>query len=171
MTTLDLTLRTASSSTPLLFPVRRVVNAGYVGRDQHAVRAHIEELAREGIPPPKQVPMLFPFLSAQLTTGDRIEVIGGDTSGEVEYVLLLHQGEVYVGVGSDHTDRALERDNLVKSKQVCANVLSREVWRYQDVQAHWDDLELRSWIRATAGNPEVLFKRHAWPRFFRRKPC
>jgi hypothetical protein len=85
-------------------------------------------------------------------------VIGGDTSGEVEYVLLLHQGEVFVGVGSDHTDRALERDNLVKSKQVCANVLSREVWRYQDVRPHWDDLELRSWVWAKAEGPEVLYQ-------------
>ena len=158
MTNLDLTVREAASSVPLRFPVRRVVNAGYVGRDQEAVRAHIEELAREGIPPPSAVPMLFPFLTAQLTTADRIEVIGGDTSGEVEYVLLLHQGETYVGVGSDHTDRALERDNLIKSKQICANVLSREVWRYQDVQPHWDDLQLRSWVRATAADPEVLYQ-------------
>lgn len=158
MNTLDLTLQDATGSTPLSFAVRRVINAGYVGRDQQAVRAHIEELAREGIPPPRSVPMLFPFLSSNLTTADCIEVIGGDTSGEVEYVLLLHQGEVFVGVGSDHTDRALERNDLIKSKQVCANVLSRDVWSYEDVRSHWDELELRSWVRASATDPEVLYQ-------------
>jgi hypothetical protein len=151
MRNLELTVCDRAGNHPLLFPVRRVVNAGYVGRNQDAVRAHIEELAREGIP-------LFPFLSANLTTAGEIEVIGGTTSGEVEYVLLLDGGEIFVGVGSDHTDRALERDSIVKSKQICANVLSREVWRHDEVKPHWDDLVLRSWVRQTATDAEVLYQ-------------
>jgi hypothetical protein len=159
MNTLDLTILDRAGAQPLRFPVRRVINAGYVGRNRQAVLAHIEELVREGIPPPQVVPMVFPFPSANLTTADRIEVSGATTSGEAEYVLLLHEGAVYVGVGSDHTDRALERHDLVKSKQVCANVLSREVWRYQDVEAHWDELLLQSWVRMTATGPEVLYQK------------
>ena len=39
---------------------------------------------------------------------DRIEVSGGDSSGEVEFVLIGWQGRIFVGCGSDHTDRKVE---------------------------------------------------------------
>jgi len=39
---------------PLDFNYQRMVNAGYVGRNQAEVRRHIEELAEKGIPGPKQ---------------------------------------------------------------------------------------------------------------------
>lgn len=135
-----------------------MVNAGYVGRDQAAVRAHIEELRREGIGAPARVPMLFPVLSHNITVENRIEVVGGATSGEVEYVLLFDRGELFVGVGSDHTDRDLERSSIVKSKQICRNVLSPTVWPYEQVKAQWDALELRSWVRRSDGDEEVLYQ-------------
>src|SRR5947207_15097663 len=86
MNTLLLTVRSDNRSLPMQFAVRRVINAGYVGRDQATVRAHIEELQREGVPPPPAVPMLFPLPADTVTTADRIEVTSGQTSGEVEYV-------------------------------------------------------------------------------------
>src|SRR5262249_13195925 len=106
---LRLTVREGSGSRPLSFRVRRMLNAGYVGRAQAAGRAQLEELRREGIPAPAQVPMLFPVLSDNITAADRIEVVGDRTSGEVEYVLLFTAEEIFVGVGSDHTDRELEK--------------------------------------------------------------
>src|SRR4051812_7195157 len=96
---LSLTLETEGRSVPLKFPVRRLVNAGYVGRDQESVKAHIEELRHEGILPPPSVPMLYPLTTDNVTTADQIEVLGGNTSGEVEYVLFLIEDDVYVGVG------------------------------------------------------------------------
>ncbi len=159
MKTIPLTVLTDGRTWERPFDVRRVVNAGYVCRDQQAVQAHIEELRREGVPPPPAVPMLFPVASDNLTTAGRIEVSDAQTSGEVEYVLLLDQGEVFVGVGSDHTDRALERQSLVKSKQICKNVLSAKVWRYQDVQGHWDDLLMQSWVKARTIDKEILYQK------------
>ena len=53
---LSLTLETDGHLVPLDFPVRRMVNAGYVGRDQATVRAHIEEMRHLGIPAPTTVP-------------------------------------------------------------------------------------------------------------------
>src|SRR4051812_25344248 len=69
---LSLTLDTDGRSVPLEFAVRRLVNAGYVGRNQAAVKAHIEELRREGILPPPTVPMLYPLTADNVTTADRI---------------------------------------------------------------------------------------------------
>lgn len=144
---------------PLQFDVKRIVNAGYVGRDLKAVTAHIEELRREGIAPPPSIPMLFPVMSHNITTSSLIEVIGDKTSGEAEFVLLSDGRNVYVGVGSDHTDRELERYSIVKSKQVCRNVLSPRVWRYEEVKSYWDDLMIRSWTKLDEGEEWVPYQR------------
>ncbi|MCC7409143.1 MAG: DUF2848 family protein [Phycisphaeraceae bacterium] len=153
---LELTLAAAGSRTPVTFDVRRVVNVGFAGRDQDAVLAHIRELAEEGVPAPPMVPMLFPVLRSSLTTGPKIEVAGERNSGEVEFVLLVEGDHLWVGVGSDHTDRALEATDMLASKQVCANVLGGEVWDYRELEDHWDELVLESWVGgdgASAGQP------------------
>jgi hypothetical protein len=74
-----------------------------------------------------------------------VEVHGDDSSGEVEIVLLMTD-RLYIGVGSDHTDRALERTSIVWSKQTCANVLAPVVWPYDEVAADWDRFVLRSQV-------------------------
>ena len=159
MKRLELTVVSGPTRTPLQFNVKRMVNAGYVGRDTKAVKAHIEELAREGVPAPLSVPMIFPVLSHNITAEDRIEVIGNKTSGEAEFVLLLDGKEVLVGVGSDHTDRDVERESIVMSKQVCQNVLSPEVWRYADAEQSWDDLIIQSWVKPAETGDWLLYQK------------
>ncbi len=156
---LKLTVVSQSGAAPLHFTTKRMINAGYVGRDVSATKAHIEELAREGVPPPPSIPMLFPILSGNITTEGRIEVVSEKTSGEAEFVLLLMGDAVYVAVGSDHTDRELETRDMLLSKQVCPNVISTEVWDYRDVQDHWDDILLESWVRPAPGEDEVLYQK------------
>ena len=59
---------------------------------------------------------------------------------------ILVEGEkIYVGVGSDHTDRKLERLDILKSKQVCPSVLSKHLWDYEEIKDHWDSIQIRSW--------------------------
>jgi hypothetical protein len=158
MTFLDLKLVTQSGSEDRPFKVGRLINAGYVGRNRTAVQAHIDELAREGVPAPAEVPMIFPLVSSNLTTGHEIEVVGGKTSGEVEYVLLLDGDDVLVGIGSDHTDREVEILSIVKSKQVCANVMAAEVWTLDEAKDGWDDIIIRSWVRDGESEPEKLYQ-------------
>jgi hypothetical protein len=45
-------------------------------------------------------------------------------------------------------------------EQVCKNILSSRVWRYRDVKDHWDELELRSWVRAPGNEngAEILYQ-------------
>jgi hypothetical protein len=70
-----------------------------------------------------------------------IEVYGQQTSGEVEYVLcIVNEDEVYVGLGSDHTDRHLEETDIPRAKQICPNLMARTVWPLEEVEGHWDDL-------------------------------
>lgn len=133
-----------------LIPFRysRMVNAGYVGRDQEEARRHIEELAKKGIPGPSSIPTLYPVVCNALMVGDATtEVYGEESSGEVEYVLLIRdESEIYVGVGSDHTDRCLEKSDIARSKQICPNLLSRSVWPLSEVIDHWDTLLMRSYV-------------------------
>jgi hypothetical protein len=160
MSRLNLTVVNQDATTvPLAFEVRRMVNAGYVGRDQNAVRAHIEELAREGIAPPPSIPMFFPVLCRNITTDQRIEVVESRTSGEAEFVLLLEEDRMYVGVGSDHTDRSLEAVSMLNSKQICPNIVSREVWDFQEIKGHWDDLLLQSWVKPASNAEPILYQK------------
>lgn len=129
------------------FQVEKILNAGYTARDQSGVQKHIDELRKEGIPSPKSFPTFYPKITDRITTADKIEVLTDrTTSGEAEFVLLFDRDKIYVGVGSDHTDRKLEQHNILAAKQMCANIISAEVWCYQEVADHWDNLILRSWV-------------------------
>ena len=129
---------------PLRFEFDRLVLAGWAGRDKESVYAHIEELKRLGIPPPPKVPCFFHVGANLLTTERTVRVLESRNNGEVEYVLLLEGGRPkYVTVGSDHTDRDMERESFLLSKQLCPKVIPPIVWVYDEVIDHWDDLILR----------------------------
>jgi hypothetical protein len=122
-----------------------VIVAGWTGRDRAAVEGHIAELEAVGVQRPSTVPVFYRVSTSRLTTASAIESTDS-SSGEVEPVLLHHDGRLWVGVGSDHTDRELETYGVAVSKQLCDKPLAAEFWRYDDVAARWDDLVLRSWI-------------------------
>jgi hypothetical protein len=129
--------------------VNHLVLAGWAGRNAAAVEAHILELEALGTPRPTRTPVFYRVAASLLTTGTVIEVVGTETSGEVEFVLAQRDDGLCVGLGSDHTDRALERSNVALSKQLCAKVVAPTMWRFEDLAPHWDDIALRSWaIRA-----------------------
>jgi len=134
-----------SGKREMAYEIRGAVLCGYTGRDQEAVRKHIEELAREGVEPPPSVPILYPKPPWGLTQKDAIQVEGQETSGEIEFFLLVDEDRIYAGVASDHTDRELERIDIRKSKQVCCTILCRNLWNYEDVKETWDQIEIRSW--------------------------
>ena len=125
--------------------VPQLIVAGWTGRDAGAVEKHIRELEALGVPRPSAVPLFYRVSAALLTTSDEIQVVGPDTSGEVEPVLLVVDGETWIGVGSDHTDRRAERMGVSLAKQLCAKPIGREFWRFREVADHWDEVVLRAW--------------------------
>jgi hypothetical protein len=131
--------------------VQLVLLAGYTGRDQDVVRAHVEELAAHGVAAPKRVPAVYAVPPTRLVTTGEIAVHGRQTAGEAEFVLLSHWGRVLVGVGSDHTDRELEAHSVVKAKQVCDKPVSGQLWELDEVVEHWDRLGLRSEVETDGG--------------------
>ena len=126
--------------------VSQAVVAGWTGRDAAAVKHHIEELQREGVRPPRQVPEFYRVGAAVLTQDHSIQVAGPWSSGEVEAFVLKANDTWWVGVGSDHTDRRLEGYSVTLSKQACPKPLARQLWPLAEVEGHWDSLVTRSWI-------------------------
>jgi hypothetical protein len=124
--------------------IRKLIIAGWTGRDTAALERHIRELAALGVPRPKSTPVFYHVAASLLTTDDMIEVLGAHSSGEVECVLHFGDDGVWLGVGSDHTDRKVESIGIALSKQMCAKPISQEVWPFADVAPHWDALIIRS---------------------------
>jgi len=141
----DLKLSPDGVLVDLEYPTVAVV--GYSGRDRAAVQVHLDELAAHGVPPPAEVPAVWELDASALTSAGRIEVDPARSSGEVEPVLARAGGDWYLSVGSDHTDRVLERTSMAAAKSACPKVIASECWRLADVEARWDTLELRSQVR------------------------
>jgi hypothetical protein len=120
------------------------VIAGWTGRDVAALEKHIRELEAIDVKRPKTTPIFYRVAASLLTSDNTIEVLGDQSSGEAEYVVYCRDDGLFVGLGSDHTDRKAETVGVSLSKQMCAKPVSREVWRLEDVAAHWDRLILRS---------------------------
>ncbi len=116
---MPLTFDVINASTRLVVVPARLIVAGYTARDAAAVEAHIAELEAIGVPRPASVPAFYDLDPALLTTDPVVAVDGASTSGEVEPVLIRQGDRYYLGVGSDHTDRALERTDIAASKAAC----------------------------------------------------
>jgi hypothetical protein len=136
--------------------INTLVIAGWAGRDQAAVEHHIEELAAIGVPRPSSVPVYYRVAAANLTQADTLTVLGPDSSGEVEPVLVALADGLWIGIGSDHTDRKAETIGIALSKQLCGKPIGTQLWRYEEVEPHWDKLMLRAW--ATIDGERAIYQ-------------
>jgi hypothetical protein len=145
---LAFTIDAQGTTTPLTLQIDQAVIAGWTGRDPAARDKHIAELEAIGIAGPASTPIYYRVAARRLTTDDSIEVSGGDSSGEVEFVLIGWQGRIFVGLGSDHTDRKVETYGVTVSKQMCDKPIAPVLWELEEVAGHWDQMILRShaWI-------------------------
>jgi len=113
------------------------VAAGYTGRNQKAVQAHIKELKSLGIPAPQKIPAMYWIEPERVSTKKTLHVIGDKTSGEVEFFLAKdNAGELYVTVASDHTDREMEKDSV----------------------SHWDKIIISLKVKTNDNSPEILYQ-------------
>lgn len=136
--------------------INTLIIAGWAGRDQHSIEHHIKELAALGIPRPSTTPLYYRVAAQTLTQADTLVVLGPDSSGEVEPVVIAMADGLWIGLGSDHTDRKAEASGIALSKQLCGKPVGSTLWAYADVEGHWDQLVLRSW--ATIEGKRVLYQ-------------
>jgi hypothetical protein len=138
------------------FEPRKLVIGGWAGRDEEALRHHIEELAAIGVPRPSAVPVYYRVAAENLTQAERLVVLGPDTSGEVEPVIFSMADGLWLGLGSDHTDRKAETYGITFSKQACDKPIATTFWPFGEVAGHWDELVLRAHI--TSGDKRELYQ-------------
>jgi len=155
-TTLHFTANEKQAERPLDVAVTDLVIAGWTGRDASALEAHIKELEALGVTRPKSTPIFYRGAASLLTHNEVIEVVGNASSGEIEPVLVGTSDGLWLGIGSDHTDRKVEAIGVTISKQLCAKPLARGLWRFESVEDHWDELIIRSWI--TQNNERRLYQ-------------
>ena len=145
---------TREGAGPVTTAIANVVVAGMTARDEAAIRHHLEEMKELGVRMPSVFPFFFRVSAGLLTQDERVQVIGTDSSGEVEPVIVALEDGLWLTVGSDHTDRKVEAYSINVSKQMCPHPIGRQLWRLADVAAHWDRLVVRSWT-TRAGTREL----------------
>jgi len=143
---LSFTRYAAGRSDRIALELETLVVAGWAGRDAAAIQHHIEELAAIGVPPPSSVPVFYRGAASLVTQSHRVEVLGPDSSGEIEPVVVSLADGLWVTVGSDHTDRKAETYCIALSKQMCAKPVATVLWKYEEVAPHWDELQLRAHV-------------------------
>ena len=135
-----------SGNEEVLLDYQQLFVIGYAGRNIKKTMEHIKELEEElGVAPPKMIPTIFECSLELLTQSENVKFVGDKTSGEVEYIIIVKGEEIYIGLGSDHTDRKLESVSVPKAKQVCPKPICKELWDYNDMKDHWDDIKLISY--------------------------
>jgi hypothetical protein len=144
--TLSLTLQDRAAAMAGEVGIDDAIVAGWTGRNAAAVEKHIKELEALGVKRPATTPIFYRVSALRLTTAAEIEAVGAHSGGEVEFVLLQRGGRLWVGAGSDHTDRQVETYGVTVSKQMCDKPVAPVFWAFDEVAAHWDRLMLRAHV-------------------------
>ena len=132
---------------PIRIDIKAGVIAGWTGRNADAVAHHIAELAEIGVPAPTTVPLYYRVSDLMFTTDSQIQCLDDTASGEAEPTLVDDGERLYLGLGSDHTDRKLEAYSVAHSKQICPKPMAPFLWDFDEVSGHLDDIRIRSFIR------------------------
>lgn len=153
---IDAKLTSQSGEQSHKIEITRAIVGGWTGRDKEALQHHIDELAKIGVKAPEKTPTFYRVGVSRVSTADAIEVIGDGSSGEVEYALIRFDNRIWVGAASDHTDRVYEHMGITVAKQLCDKPVATEFWPLDEVEAHWDQIKIRSFIQEDG--KEVLYQ-------------
>lgn len=116
---------------------------GYSGSNKEKIYEHIKELQEQlNVAPPKKIPTIFEVSKEILTQDKNLYFVGEKTSGECEFVIIMKNSKLYIGLGSDHSDRELEAISVPKAKQICLKPISYDVWEYDEIKEHFSQIKL-----------------------------
>ena len=117
------TLHADGKSTEKTIVYNQLLAIGYAGRNIAKTMEHIKELEEQlGVPAPKKIPTIFQMSNMLLTQDPDIDFVGNNTCGEVEYIIITQGDEIYIGLGSDHTDRKLESASVPKARHSASTI-------------------------------------------------
>jgi hypothetical protein len=93
------------------------------------------------------VPLYYRVSDLMFTTSPVIQCLDDTSSGEAEPTLIDDGTRLYLGLGSDHTDRKLEAYSVAHSKQICPKPMAPVLWDFDEVAGHLDEILIRSFIK------------------------
>lgn len=140
------------------FAVKRVIIAGFTGRDKAAIKGRVAELAEIGVAAPSEVPMFYRVGADLVTQAAVIQTVGNGSSGEVDPALVDDGKRLYLGLASGHADHELETHSIGLAKQVCPKPIAGTLWPFDEVREHLDSIELRSWVCDSANGEWELYQ-------------
>jgi len=143
---LTVTVDSATGAEQRTFDVSRVYNLGFTIRDTEKMQAHLDEVVGVHVDWPDRPPVIFPISPWATIVSDDVPIQYKTTSGEIEIVMIVDDGQLYVTCGSDHTDRELEKTDIPWSKQVAPNIVASTVWPWTDVKDHWEQVQMESYV-------------------------
>lgn len=128
------------------FDIQTLCGLGFTSKNREIIQAHINEQLVLGIQTSQDIPHHFLCWPGLLNFEDHLFVVGHDTSGEIEFAILKGEDhKIYIGLISDHCDREVSALKVTKSKQVCSRPVCRQVWRWEDIKDHWNQITLKSY--------------------------
>jgi hypothetical protein len=154
--TLTFNLTTKTGTTVRQLAIDKAIIAGWTGRDVVAMEKHIKELEEIGVRRPASTPIYYRVGATRINCAESIQAAGGESSGEVEFVMVKIDGKLWIGAGSDHTDRKAETYNITVSKQMCDKPMAATLWPWEEVAGHWDEIILRAY--AINGGKRELYQ-------------
>lgn len=142
---------------PKEFDIQALCGLGFTSKNREIIQAHIDEQLALGITTSQDIPHYFLCWPGLLNFENRLFVVGKDTSGEVEFTIVKGEDKrIYIGLISDHCDRQVSALKVTKSKQVCSRPVCRQLWLWEDVKDHWDQITLKAY--QYVGTKKVLYQ-------------
>lgn len=157
--TIKVCLEDKNGKAEKVITVNRLFNYGSAVRDPELIKKHHAEVKDVGVKIPNRgvLPRMYQMSPWILSTDEEIIVQGEKTSGEVELVFVDAGDDIYVGVGSDHSDREIERYSIHGGKQACPSVLAPKLWRLKEIEDHLDKIVMECEVE-TAGEKALYQK-------------
>ena len=149
VTTLEVTVEHTDGTTGLeALDIEHIKNLGMAYRDppdRDQLNEYLAEMGAEG-EAPERLPSVGPKPNYLVTTERTMQVTSSTTAGEAEFVMYPTEDELYIGVGNDHKEYDLMPGDGRLSNSTCPSVVSDEVWVFDELVDHWDEIQLRSWV-------------------------
>jgi hypothetical protein len=119
---------TKAGSHTIAYTPAYLVIAGWAARDEAAVKHDIEELAAIGVSAPSSVPLFYRATAGLLTQNESLEVLGPDSSGEVEPVIVSMADGLWLTVGSGTTPIVRRKRRALRYRSSFAASLSARIY-------------------------------------------
>ncbi len=123
---------------PQVSPIDHLVIAGWTGRDSRRSRSISRNSKRSASSGRRACRSSIALRRRGSPSTTKSKCSARPRAARPSSSCLQHDGRLWVGAGSDHTDREVEKYGVSVSKQMCDKPIAPEFWPIVEVAPHWD---------------------------------